>query len=101
MFRHVVMFRWRADSTADQRASAIAALHAFAADVADLAVVSVGPDAGLSEGNYDIVVMAEFADSDGYLAYAADPRHRALLANHIVPILDTRVAVQSSFSPPL
>jgi hypothetical protein len=101
MFRHVVMFRWRADSTEEQQAAAIAALHAFAANVADLAVVTVGPDAGLAEGNYDIVVMAEFADSDGYLAYAADPRHRELLANHIKPILDSRVAVQSSFAAPL
>ena len=101
MFRHVVMFRWRADSTDKQRAAAVAALHAFAADVTDLGVVTVGPDAGLVQGNYDIVVMAEFADSDGYLAYAADPRHRELVANHIAPILDTRAAVQSSFAPPL
>ncbi len=99
MFRHVVMFRWQAGSTAEQRAAAVAALHEFAAAVVDLGVVSVGADAGLAEGNFDCVVIAEFADQDGYLAYAADPRHRDLVANHIGPILGSRAAVQSAFHP--
>ena len=91
------MFRWRTESTSEQRAAAVAALHEFAVAVADLGVVSVGTDAGLAEGNFDTVVMAEFADQDGYLAYAADPRHRELVTTHIAPILDTRAAVQSAF----
>lgn len=99
MFRHVVMFRWHEASTAEQRAAAIAALHEFATAVADLGVISFGLDAGLAEGNFDCVVIAEFGDEAGYLAYAADPRHKRLLAEHIVPILGARVAVQSDFGP--
>ena len=98
MFRHVVMFRWSDASTTEQRAAAVAALRDFAVDVADLGVVAVGPDAGLAEGNFHCVVIAEFADQAGYLAYAADPRHTRLLTDHIRPIVGTRTAVQSSFS---
>jgi hypothetical protein len=97
MFRHVVMFRWQAESTAEQRAAAVAALHGFAAAVADLGVVSVGADAGLAAANFDVVVIAEFADQDGYLAYTIDPRHQELVTTYIAPILGTRAAVQSSF----
>jgi hypothetical protein len=97
MFRHVVMFRWRADSTPEQRAASIGALRAFAADVADLGMVRVGVDAGMAEGNFDVAVIADFADQDGYRTYVDDPRHRTMVAEHIVPILDARVAVQSTF----
>lgn len=100
MFRHVVMFRWHADSTDEQRAASISALHDFAVAVTDLGTVTVGVDAGLAQGNFDAVVVADFADKDRYLAYAADPRHRELVSTHIAPILDARVAVQCPIEGP-
>lgn len=92
------MFRWRADSTPEQRAASIGALRDFAADVADLGMVHVGVDAGMAEGNFDVAVIADFADREGYRTYVDDPRHRALVAEHIAPILAARAAVQSAFA---
>lgn len=93
-FRHVVAFRWTPESTAGQRTAAVAALEVLARDVADLGRLTVGVDAGLAEGNADAVVVVDFAGRDDYLAYAVDPRHVAVVTEHIRPILAERVAVQ-------
>jgi hypothetical protein len=53
-----------------------------------------GPDLGVNEGNYDFAVTASFDDLDGYLAYRDNHDHRAMIADHILPISATRVAVQ-------
>jgi hypothetical protein len=95
MFRHVAMFRWRAESGFAARQDAIAQLHAFAADVSDLGSVQVGVDAGIQADNFDAVVVADFADRERYLAYAADPRHVALIGNVLKPIVAERAAVQT------
>ena len=93
-FRHVVAFRWTAESTAEQRSAAVSALEVLARDVADLGRLTVGVDAGLSDGNADAVVVVDFAERADYLAYATDPRHVAVVTEHIRPILAERVAVQ-------
>ena len=93
-FRHVVVFRWTTDSTGEQRAAAITALEGLAREVADLGRLTIGADAGLSDGNADAVVVVDFAERADYLAYATDPRHVAVVTEHIRPILAERVAVQ-------
>lgn len=93
-FRHVVMFRWTAESSAEQRAAAITALQEFGREVADLGRLAVGTDVGLAEGNFDAVVVVDFAERADYLAYANDPRHVKVVGEHLRPILAERVAVQ-------
>jgi hypothetical protein len=39
---------------------------------------SVGFDAGLREGNWDFVIVADFADAAAYHAYDADAAHNEL-----------------------
>jgi hypothetical protein len=94
MFRHVVMFRWTPDSSPSARQSAIDALKIFGSDVADFASLTVAGDAGVSEGNFDAVVVVDLADAEAYLRYAGDPRHIAVLTDHVRPILAERAAVQ-------
>jgi hypothetical protein len=98
MFRHVVMFRWTDESTPDDRERAIAGLRAFAEQVRDLGTARIGVDAGLDQGNFDVVVVADFADRATYLRYAADPRHLAMSKEHVAPILAVRAAVQTELS---
>ncbi|MBO0807460.1 MAG: Dabb family protein, partial [Actinobacteria bacterium] len=54
----------------------------------------VGPDAGLNPANRDFAVVADFDDADGYLAYRDHPAHRAMVEQHITPIVAHREAVQ-------
>jgi len=93
-FRHVVLFRWSAESTPEQRAGAVAGLQQWGTDAKEYGTLVVGSDAGLVEGNFDTAVTVDLPDRDTYRAYAADPRHQAMIAEHIRPILAERAAVQ-------
>lgn len=55
---------------------------------------SIGSDAGLVEGNFDVVVVADFDDVAGFDAYSANSAHVALIADHIRPVAAGRSAVQ-------
>lgn len=54
----------------------------------------MGEDAGLSDGNADAVLIADFPDVDAFRRYAQDPAHLAVLAEHVRPHLAARSAVQ-------
>lgn len=41
---------------------------------------TIGSDAGLRDGNWDFVIVADFADVDAYRVYDADEAHNALRA---------------------
>ena len=57
---------------------------------------TVGPDAGINQGNHDYAVVADFDNVDDYLVYRDHPQHQEVIAKHIKPILATRAAVQLS-----
>ncbi|MGY1915579.1 Dabb family protein [Blastococcus sp. SYSU DS0973] len=95
MFRHVAVFEWTEESTARQRAAAVTALEKWAAGPATaFGRLTVGVDAGLAEGNADVVVVMDLPDRETYAAYAVDEAHQALLREHVRPILRRRTAVQ-------
>ena len=94
MIRHVVVFTWSADADADRRASILDALRRLREDVGGMTSLVVADDAGLSDGNADSVLIADFPDVEAYHRYAQDPVHQALLAEHVRPWLAQRTAVQ-------
>jgi hypothetical protein len=54
----------------------------------------VADDAGLSDGNADTVLIADFPDDEAFSRYAQDPVHLAVIAEHVRPYLASRSAVQ-------
>jgi len=94
MLRHVVLFTWTGATDAETRAEIIAALGRLPADVGGMTAFAVGPDAGLVEGNASTALVADFPDVAAFRAYAADPRHLAVIAEHVTPHLAARSAVQ-------
>jgi hypothetical protein len=97
MIRHVVVFTWSEDADAERRAATLAALRGLEQDVGGMTSLVVADDAGLSPGNADTVLIADFPDAEAYSRYAADPVHQAVLADHVRPFLATRSAVQYRF----
>lgn len=94
MIRHVVAFRWKPD-TDDAAIEAVrAGLADLPAQIPGVLRYEFGPDAGINEGNFDYVVVADFDDRDAYLVYRDHPVHRALIAECIAPHVAARVAVQ-------
>ncbi|HEX4815683.1 MAG TPA: Dabb family protein [Nonomuraea sp.] len=96
MIRHIVLFTWTGDATDEQKAAVAAGLRELPGLIPQLRSYTVGPDAGINQGNHDFAVVADFDSVDDYLAYRDHPRHQAVIAERIRPILATRAAVQLS-----
>ena len=97
MFRHVVTFRWNSESSPEHVAALEEALSGLPALLPDLRRYAYGTDAGINEGNYDFAVVAEFDNSDGYLAYRDNDEHARIIHTFIAPYLDSRTVVQFDF----
>jgi Stress responsive A/B Barrel Domain len=97
MIRHVVVFRWTADATAEQKQRVAAQLSRLPALVPSLRDYRLGANLGINPGTWDFAVAADFDDVDGYLAYRDHPEHRAIVAEFIQPIVTERAAVQYEF----
>ena len=93
MFRHCVMFTWK-DDVSDATKAAISAGLDEMAELEPVSSYHHGPDAGVSDGNWDYVVVGEFEDVAAYKAYAADEQHQALIKTHIAPNVSGRAAIQ-------
>src|SRR3954471_11742056 len=94
MIRHVVVFTWSPDADVERRAATLQALRGLQQDVGGMTSLTVADDAGLSEGNADTVLIADFPDDEAFRRYAQDPVHQAVLAEHVRPWLSARSAVQ-------
>ena len=94
MIRHCVMLTWADGAPDDLKAKVTEQLDALPDHIPEIQNYQHGPDAGLSAGNYDYCVVADFADEDAYRAYAAHAEHQRVIADHIKPILTARTAVQ-------
>ncbi|GAA4075536.1 Dabb family protein [Actinomadura miaoliensis] len=93
-FRHVVMFGWVDGTTTQQQQEVADRLLELPGIIPEIQAYSVGADAGVNPGNHDFVVVADFADRDGYVAYRDHPAHRAVVDQYIKPLVARRAAVQ-------
>ena len=87
------MFRWKPEVEPSHVETVSAALD----ELAKLSVIRSfrhGPDAGLSDGNYDYAVIAEFDSPADWQVYRDDPGHRELIAQLLAPYIADRAAVQ-------
>lgn len=94
MFRHVVMFQWNDDVDEAHVRTLGEALDALPGAIPAIAAYRHGPDAGVNPGNFDYVVVGDFASLDDYLTYRDDPVHHAVIRQHIAPFITARAAVQ-------
>jgi len=94
MIRHVVLFTWSPDADAERRSTTVGALRRLREDVGGMTSLVVTDDAGLTDGNADTVLVADFPDAAAFSRYAQDPVHLAVIAEHVRPFLAARSAVQ-------
>ena len=96
MIRHVVMFRWN-DTVTDRSLAALStALDALPAQIPELVAYRHGADLAIAPTNYDYAVTADLANVADFAVYRDHPAHQAFIAEHIVPQVAERVAVQFS-----
>ena len=94
MIRHVVVFTWSDGADANRRRAIVEALRGLREDVGEMTSLVVTDDAGLTEGNADSVLIADFPDVEAFRRYQQDPVHLAVLAEHVRPWLAQRSSVQ-------
>jgi hypothetical protein len=93
-FRHVVLLTLADDAPPERAGEIVAALRGLPAVIPELHGYEVGLDAGLSEGNATIAVVADTQDRGGWETYRDHPEHRRVITELIAPVLAGRVAVQ-------
>jgi hypothetical protein len=94
MIRHTVMFRWTAGTTPADVAAVAEGLGGLPGAIPEIRDYRFGHDLRINPGNFDFVVVADFADTEDYIAYRDHPLLQALLAERILPHLAERAAVQ-------
>ena len=97
MFRHVSLLRWIPEATAEQRAAVESGIATLPSLIPEIRSYVFGADAHVSEGNFDLAIVADFDDFDSYVVYRDHPDHVAVIAEWIRPILAERSAVQHEF----
>lgn len=77
MIRHIVMWKFRPGTEAEQRRF-LEGLAGLQGVIPQLLRSQVSVNVG--QGNYDAVLVSEFADLEALEAYKNDPRHKAVSA---------------------
>lgn len=94
MLRHVVMFRW-ADDVDDEHVAAVrAGLDELPGHIPEIVRYHHGNDVGINDGNFDYVVVGDFASADDYVVYRDHPVHQAFIQRCIAGRVSDRAAVQ-------
>ena len=94
MLRHVALFRWKPEATAEDISKIEAALHELPAKIPCIQSYRFGRDLGVQDRNADFALVADFSDEEGLTTYANHPDHRAVIQDLIRPILAQREAIQ-------
>ncbi len=94
MLRHVVLVRLKDDAVDGTREMLLEELSRLPDLIPDISSYSFGTDLGLAEGNYDLGIVAEFADAAALRRYAEHPAHQEFVSKKLVPVLAKRVALQ-------
>lgn len=92
--QHIVVFRWKAGTTAADVAAIEVELEGLPGKVPSLVDYRHGPDLALGEGRWDFGIVASFADVEGWRAYDQHPDHHHIRAHVLGPHVAERAAVQ-------
>jgi hypothetical protein len=93
-FRHVALFHLKPGTTPELVTELQEKLEELPALIPEIADYNIGPDAGVNDGNWDFVVVADFEDVDGYRTYRDHPEHRARITTIVDQVVGERAAVQ-------
>lgn len=94
MLTHVVLITLKEGVTEEQADAALAALAALPAAIPEIRSLSCGRDAGISQTDVALAMVATFDNADDFAAYRAHPAHQAFGRDVLLPISDTRTISQ-------
>lgn len=93
-FRHIVMFKWVDDLDPSHVAVVSARLDTMPGLIDEVRGYRHGADAGVTEGNFDYAVVADFDSEADFLTYRNHPDHVQLIEEVITGRVAQRASVQ-------
>jgi hypothetical protein len=99
MIRHIVLLKFRAETTEAQRGYVLEGLGELPSLIDSIAALTFGADAGLAPGNFDVGLVADFASVEDFRTYSSHSAHIAFVTDRVKPILESRVAMQFEIAP--
>ena len=92
--RHVVLLTFKVETESARIDAIIGALEALPGHIEEIRSFTVRSDAGLADGNADLVIVADFDDADAWRRYQNHDEHQRVLVELIRPSLAGRSAAQ-------
>lgn len=80
MLTHIVCWKYKPGTTAEQRAEHVAKLKSLRGVIPEILAFSVGSDILHLERSFDTGLVATYADRAGLDAYTVHPDHQAVAA---------------------
>ena len=94
MIRHIALFRFSDKVTPADVMELDAALARIPALVPNVTSFDCGADVGVTDGAWDYAVVAEFASTADYAAYATHPDHVAIVEQVVKPMITEAARIQ-------
>lgn len=98
-FRHVVMFKWAEDAPDDHVDRVRDGLNALPIEIEQIRGYVHGSDVGVSVGNYDYALVADFDNVADFRTYRDHPTHLLFIEEVIKGNVAERAAVQFQTGP--
>jgi hypothetical protein len=92
VIRNVVMVKLKPGTAPEQVERLINELQGM--QIPGMAHLSVGTDAGLREGNLDLVIVVDLDDEAAYRAYDEDAEHNRIRRDLVAPIAERVERIQ-------
>lgn len=80
MLTHIVCWKYKTDTTPEQREEHIAKLRNLASAISEVISLEVGADVLHLDRSFDTGLVAVFADEAGLDAYTIHPEHQTVVA---------------------
>lgn len=93
MIQHIVCFRFREGITAGQIGVAGDALLGMLGRIPEIRAIRWGPNLAPSAGDYSHVLTVDLDDMGAVERYLDHPLHRQVVADHLTPIRESRLAI--------
>lgn len=88
------MIRFTRDATDEQKEVMYQGLDKLPTLIPQIKRYEFGPDLGLSDGNPDLALIADFDSEEDWRAYQDHPAHLVVLRDLVAPITDEAIRAQ-------
>ncbi len=94
MIRHIVLLKFKEETSADAIEQIKASLQSMPANIPEIADYSFGQDLCVSDNTADIGIIADFAGVEDFKTYSKHPHHVDAIRNVIKPHVAQKTAMQ-------